>query len=180
MRRTRSELEAAGIRSEEPEWESRALDGEGEGGDRGGADLILDVPELSVDKLDIEVGRLSARLNIDARVVDLVQVRAGLDVEIEDVDLELDGVEAEAYLRIFLDRVADVLTSTLDTVRIRPELVTGKVLSHALGRSGEAVAEAGKRPVGIVQSLARTAGEAVDRARAGLAEALGLRVDEEA
>ena len=57
-------------------------------------DVLLDVPNLSVDDITLNVHNLVANLSLDARVASLVQLKAGVDVRIDSVHLNIKGVQA--------------------------------------------------------------------------------------
>jgi hypothetical protein len=85
----------------------------------------LDVMRLDVDSLAVTADSVRARFNLDASVGGLLTVRAGLVVEIDGAEVEAEGVEAAADLRVQLETVARVLLEALDVLRERPELVGG-------------------------------------------------------
>src|SRR3954467_14429134 len=107
-------------------------DGGGNGGDpraetRSGAgepDVLLDVPKLGVEEISLEVDNLHARIALEARLADLVQLYVGADVDLERVALEIKGVEAQAQLRARLDNVLAIVQRALDTVDQHPEILT--------------------------------------------------------
>src|SRR3954462_14583952 len=80
-------------------------------------DVILEVPELSVDSIGLTVSDVRAHVSLDANAMNLVQITAGVDVSIKKVQLGIVGVFAEAYLYADLDniaRVVDRVVATLD------------------------------------------------------------------
>ena len=101
-------------------------------------DVVLDVPKLSVEEIHLNVEQLHARVSLDATVAqELVQIRAGVDVDLDKVELNIKGVEAEAHLRVKLVQVARIVERALDTLRERPEIVRGAV--EAAGVAAQAV-----------------------------------------
>jgi hypothetical protein len=50
-------------------------------------DVILEVPELSVDSIGLTVSNVRARVSLDANAMNLVQLTAGVDVAIKEVQL---------------------------------------------------------------------------------------------
>jgi hypothetical protein len=116
-------------------------------------DVILDVPNVSVESIKLEVDKLRALLSLDARVANLVQLTAGADVSIDKVSLEIKGVKAEAHLRVSLDNVAAIVNRTLDTLDRNPKLLesVGKTLEtvgQATGRTLDNVT----RPGGVLDN----------------------------
>jgi hypothetical protein len=114
-------------------------------------DVYLDVPSLSVESITLDVEEVRARLSLDARVANLVQLTAGADVQIGQVRLEIQGVQAEAYLRIDLDNVAYIIDRTLTTLENNPELIEtlGNTLNQTVGTVGD-VADTALGPDGAV------------------------------
>lgn len=134
-------------------------------------DVLLDVPNLSVEQLTIDVANLDVNIALDARLANLLKLTAGADVHIDQVKIELKGVRAQATLIVRLDNVRAIIERTLQTLDNNPQLVTqllssvdntvntvGGVANNTLGTVG-----------GITSSLLRN-GQVLDLARAGLSE----------
>jgi hypothetical protein len=115
-------------------------------GSRDEPDVLLDVPNLTVEEISLEVDNLHAQIALEARLADLVQLRVGADVEIERVALEIKGVEAQAQLKARLDNVLAIIERALDTVDNNPELLTelARSAERAAGGLGEGVAKVGE------------------------------------
>ena len=148
-------------------------------------DVILEVPELTVDSIRLRVEGLTAHLALDARVANLVMITAGADVSIDQVDLQIDGVVAEAYAYIDLDNVARMVDRALTTLEQNPEILNsilatvdsavgtvGGVAGTALQRGGvvdQAVGTVGRTldnvsaPNGLLSSTVNTLGQTVSR-----------------
>jgi hypothetical protein len=90
----------------------------------GEPDVLLDVPQLKVDEIGLEVDNLHARIALEAKLGDLLQLYVGADVVVDKVALEIKGVEAQAQLIARLDNVYSILDRTLKTVEQNPELIT--------------------------------------------------------
>src|SRR5919199_3093542 len=58
-------------------------------------DVILEVPELSVDSIGLTVNNVRAHVSLDANAMNFVQITAGVDVGIKQVQLGITGVFAE-------------------------------------------------------------------------------------
>jgi hypothetical protein len=114
-------------------------------------DVILDVPTLSVDELTLEVDKLDAKLNLDARVSELVVLTAGVDLSIDKVALGIKGVQAEAHLSVCLDDVRAIIERTLDTLDRNPNLLSG-LLSAVTGLLSQTVNALGQTLVRVVDS----------------------------
>ncbi|HEY0408054.1 MAG TPA: hypothetical protein VGC89_20120, partial [Pyrinomonadaceae bacterium] len=57
----------------------------------GDPDVLLDVPNLSVDEITLDVENLRAHVALDARLANLLQLTAGADVGIDKVKLTIKG-----------------------------------------------------------------------------------------
>lgn len=87
-------------------------------------DVILEVPELSVDSIGLTVKDVRAHVALDANAMNLVQLTAGVDVGIKQVQLGIVGVFAEAYLYVDLDNVARIVDRVVQTLDRNPEILT--------------------------------------------------------
>ncbi|MWA03782.1 hypothetical protein F8568_026045 [Actinomadura sp. LD22] len=88
-------------------------------------DVLLDVPVVKVDEVEIEVEELRADVSLRAAVLDVLDLGVGADVDLGRVSLTLRGVEAQAMLKVRLDNVARIIDRVLDTVDANPELLAG-------------------------------------------------------
>ena len=86
-------------------------------------DVILEVPELSVDSIGLTVKDVRARVALDANAMNLVQITAGVDVGIKQVQLGITGVLAEAYLYVDLDNVARIVDRVVLTLDRNPQIL---------------------------------------------------------
>ncbi|HYC51214.1 MAG TPA: hypothetical protein VEB19_08930 [Gemmatimonadaceae bacterium] len=98
-------------------------------------DVILEIPELSVDSIGLTVSDVRAHVALDANAMNLVQITAGVDVGIKQVQLGLVGVFAEAYLYVDLDNVARIVDRVVMTLDRNPEILTQvlKTVDTAVG-----------------------------------------------
>src|SRR5688500_4070175 len=98
-------------------------------------DVILEIPELSVDSIGLTVRDVRAHVALDANAMNLVQVTAGVDVGIKQVQLGIVGVFAEAYLYVDLDHVARIGSRVVPTLDRNPETLTQvfKTVDTAVG-----------------------------------------------
>ena len=90
----------------------------------GEPDVLLDVPQLKIDEIGLEVDNLHARIALETKLGDLLQLYVGADVVVDKVALEIKGVDAQAQLKARLDNVFSILDRTLKTVDQNPELLT--------------------------------------------------------
>ena len=86
-------------------------------------DVILEIPELSVDSIGLTVSDVRAHVALDANAMNLVQVTAGVDVGIKKVQLGIVGVMAEAYLYVDLDNVAKIVNRVVQTLDRNPQIL---------------------------------------------------------
>jgi hypothetical protein len=112
-------------------------------------DVVLDVPKLTVDEIALEVDHLHARVALEARLADLVQLHVGADADIANVALEIKGVEAEVHLTAHLENVVTIIARALDTVDQNPKLIV------ELARAVATAAEAAGGDLGDVGRLAQ-------------------------
>jgi hypothetical protein len=87
-------------------------------------DVVLEVPELSVDSIGLTVADLRAVLALDANAANLVAISAGADVSIQRVELEIVGVLAQAFVYVDLDNVARIVDRVLTTLDNNPQILT--------------------------------------------------------
>jgi pyruvate/2-oxoglutarate dehydrogenase complex dihydrolipoamide acyltransferase (E2) component len=87
----------------------------------GDADVLLDVPKLNVEEVDLEVEELQVRVSLQAALADLVQLNIGLQAELEEVKLAVKGVEAQAQLRARLDNVRAIFSEVLGSLEHSPQ-----------------------------------------------------------
>ena len=87
-------------------------------------DVILEVPELSVDSIGLTVQDVRAHVSLDANAMNFVQITAGVDVGIRKVQLSISGVLAEAYLYVDLDNVARIVDRVVATLDRNPQILT--------------------------------------------------------
>ena len=86
-------------------------------------DVILEIPELSVDSIGLTVSDVRAHVALDANAMNLVQITAGVDVGIKKVQLGIVGVLAEAYLYVDLDNVGRIVNRVVQTLDRNPQIL---------------------------------------------------------
>lgn len=106
-------------------------------------DVILEIPELSVDSIGLTVQDVRAHVSLDANAMNFVQITAGVDVGIRKVQLGITGVLAEAYLYVDLDNVARIVDRVVKTLDRNPEILTqvlktvDTTVNAATGQTGQ-------------------------------------------
>lgn len=123
-------------------------------------DVVLEVPELSVDSIGLTVSDLRAVLALDANAANLVAISAGADVSIERVELEITGVVAEAYVYVDLDNVARIVDRVVTTLDRNPQILTQvlSVVDSTVGTVG-GVANTLLQPGGVAEGAVQAVGQ---------------------
>jgi hypothetical protein len=114
-------------------------------------DVYLNVPDLHVDEISLDVENLDAHLALQARLANLLELRAGAHVTIDKVDLEIKGVAVKAMLKIRLENVYAILDRALTTIDRNPQ-----VLQHVLDTADHALGPDGAVG-GAIEGLGKTA-----------------------
>ena len=149
---------------------------------RGDPDVLLNVPVVKVDSIHLDLDSLDARVALKAQVLNLVKLNAGVDAHLGKLRIDIKGVEAQALLKVRLDRVAAIVDRVLTTVDRNPELVKslGKTIEdvgagtgRAIGETGEAVEDVGEGAGGAVEDVGAGAGQAVGELGEGANQAVG-------
>ena len=127
-------------------------------------DVVLDVPELEVDRITLEVRDLRAHVSILAELAGLLNLSVGVDARLGEVKLEIEGVEAEVHLVARLHNVRAILVKALDTIGEHPEIL--RILVRSLSRL---VRETLEETLGTLDSALEglEVGETVDEALLG-------------
>ena len=94
--------------------------------------MVLDVPELEVDRITLEVRDLRAHVSILAELANLLNISVGVDARLDEVKLEIEGVEAEVHLVARLKNVRIILVKALETIGEHPEIL--RILARSLTR----------------------------------------------
>jgi hypothetical protein len=95
-------------------------------------DVLLDVPELEVDRISLTVRGLRAHVSILAELAGLLNLQVGVDARLDEVELEIEGVRAKVLLKVRLDEVRAILNHALNTLAEHPEIL--KALTRALNQ----------------------------------------------
>src|SRR5215208_5229695 len=87
----------------------------------GDPDVVLDVPTLNVEEIDLEVEDLQVRVALQAVLADLVQINVGLKAELGEVKLTVKDIEAQAQLKARLDNVRAIFSEVLESLQHSPQ-----------------------------------------------------------
>jgi pyruvate/2-oxoglutarate dehydrogenase complex dihydrolipoamide acyltransferase (E2) component len=110
------------------------------------ADVLLDVPVLNIEELDLEVEDLRAHIAVRAELADFVKINIGVDAYLDKVKLGVKGVEAQLLLKVKLERILGTIARALDAIEQNPGLLDA-VLREAKGGAGE-IEGADEEPAG--------------------------------
>jgi hypothetical protein len=152
-------------------------------------DVLLDVPTVKVEEINLQVEDLRARVSLQAEVLDLVKLNVGADVGLGRVELDIKGVEAQALLKVRLDNVAAILDRVLTTIDRNPQILehvtrglesttrqigggAAKALEETGAGAGKAVEETGAGAGRAVEETGAGAGRAVEETGAGAGRAV--------
>jgi hypothetical protein len=145
-------------------------------------DVLLDVPVLKVDKIFLKLADLDAHVALKAQVLDLVSLDVGVDIHLGKLEIDIEGVEAQALLKVRLDHVAAIVDRVMTTIDRNPELVhslseavqdVGAGAGDMVGEAGEAVEDVGEGAGETVPMLGEGAGDAVSQVGQGAGKAVG-------
>lgn len=130
----------------------------------GDPDVLLDVPNLSVEEITLDVQNLRAKVSLDARLANLLQLSAGADASIDQVKLTIKGVKADLMLKVKLDNVAAIIDRTLTTIDRNPQILEGLLRSvdNTVNTVG-GVANTALQPNGVLSQLTNSLGQTVQR-----------------
>jgi e3 binding domain len=137
-------------------------------------DVLLDVPLLKVEEIDLTVEGLRAHVAVLAELADLVKLSVGADVGLDKVELTIKGVEAQALLKVRLEQVRAILDKALTTIGENPEILQSLVrtVDRTVGEVGGAAREAVGEG-GAVSQLTEGVGEATQRVGDAAGQAVG-------
>ena len=127
-------------------------------------DVLLDVTELEVDKINLEVDDLRAHVSILAELANLLSLSVGVDARLARVKLEIEGVEAKVLLKVRLKHVRAILEKALDTIAEHPEIL--EIVSRSIsGLVRESLRETQATLEEVLEGL--QVGDTVDEALRG-------------
>ncbi|CAD0110853.1 unnamed protein product [Aureobasidium uvarum] len=102
-------------------------------------DVFLNA-SVSVKEIDIEVDNLTAKVNLDLQVLELLQFNAGVDLSIESVHLLIQDVKARVLLEARLENLVAMVDDVLGSLDLNPVIATlGNGVGNILNQTGDAV-----------------------------------------
>jgi len=111
---------------------SNGQEPDGQESDNQEPDVLLDVSELEVDRITLEVEDLRAHVSILVELANLLNLSVGVDARLDQVKLEIEGVEAEVLLKVRLKHIRAILEKALDTIGEHPEIL--RILARSLSQ----------------------------------------------
>ncbi|TKA81041.1 hypothetical protein B0A49_04430 [Cryomyces minteri] len=114
-------------------------------------DVLLNVPNLSVGRIELDVENLQADINLNANVASLVSINAGVAVSIQKVNLTIVDVQAQLELIVRLGHLVDIVNRVFESLDANPSLI-----SSVLNNVTSGVTNALGSVVGAVDGLLGT------------------------
>ena len=95
---------------------------------------------VSVGEISIEVENITAKVNLDAKVLKLLHFTAGVDASIDRVSLRIENVSAKVELEARLGNVVQMVGDVLNTIDLNPIVATlGNNVGDIVGGIGDVV-----------------------------------------
>ncbi|MFG3558373.1 hypothetical protein ACGGAQ_28750 [Micromonospora sp. NPDC047557] len=156
-------------------------------------DVVLQIPQVTVEQIYVEVDNLDASVSLRARLGSLLQLDVGVQAHLGTVKIDIKGVEAEAMLEVRLDELRGILDSALCTIERNPQIIesvvktvdtavnqVGQTAQEALGPNGplsqtlqQATQQVGQQLGQAIQQLAPSSGTVAGGGMEGLPGMLG-------
>ncbi|KAK4540341.1 hypothetical protein LTR36_009298 [Oleoguttula mirabilis] len=100
-----------------------------------------------VGEIDLQVDNLTAKINLDAQVLNLLSFNAGVDLSIDQVDLLIQNISAKVILEARLENLLLMINDTLNSIDLNPIIATlgqdvGSVLNSTTSAVGSTVSSA--------------------------------------
>ena len=86
-------------------------------------DVVLDIPVLNVEELDLEVEELRAHISARAELAGFLSINVGVDAYVDKVKLNIKGVEAQVQLKVKLERILGSIDRALQAIERNPRLI---------------------------------------------------------
>ncbi|KAF2019429.1 hypothetical protein BU24DRAFT_419049 [Aaosphaeria arxii CBS 175.79] len=102
-------------------------------------DVFLNA-SVHVGEINIEVQNLTAKINLDAQVLQLLQFNAGVDLSIDRVFLLIQNVTAKVLLEARLANLVLMINDTLNSIDLNPIIAElGSGLGTIINETGELI-----------------------------------------
>ncbi|KAI8931159.1 hypothetical protein NX059_011512 [Plenodomus lindquistii] len=104
-------------------------------------DVLLNA-SVSVGEIFVGVDNLTAKINLDAEVLTLLQFNAGVDLSIDQVTLLIQNVTAKVYLEARLGNLVKMISDVLDSIDLNPVIAElgnslGSIINDTAGLVGD-------------------------------------------
>jgi hypothetical protein len=104
-------------------------------GTNGDPDVLVSIPNLGVDRIYLGIDNIRARVDLHAKVLDLVELTVGAQVSVDKIELEIDNVRVQAMVKVKLQEVKEIVRDVVNLIDSHPEILTS--LTGGLGRGLE-------------------------------------------
>ncbi|GAB7324696.1 hypothetical protein MBLNU13_g08562t1 [Cladosporium sp. NU13] len=102
-------------------------------------DVFLNA-SVSVEEINIEVDNLTAKINLDLQVLELLQFNAGVDLSIDKVQLLIQNVSARVLLEARLENLVGMVDNVLESLDLNPIIATlGQGVSDIVNSTTDAL-----------------------------------------
>lgn len=102
-------------------------------------DVFLNA-SVSVEEINIEVENLTAKVNLDLQVLELLQFNAGVDLSVDRVQLLIQDVKARVLLEARLENVVEMVDDVLSSLDLNPIIATlGQGIGDIVDETTDAV-----------------------------------------
>jgi hypothetical protein len=100
-------------------------------------DVFLNA-SVSVGEIDLLVANLSAKINLDAQVLNLLTFNAGVTAQIDRVSLIIKNITAFAQLEARLENIVSMINDVLNSIDLNPVIATlgqdvGNLVNQTVG-----------------------------------------------
>jgi len=119
--------------NEEQESSRREEPGEEQAAQSGDPDVLLDIPVLKVEEIDLEVDDLRAHISVRADLANLVNINIGVDAHLNHLKLRIKGVEAQVQLKVRLDKILGTIERALSAIEANPDLLNQQTRKEESG-----------------------------------------------
>ncbi len=86
-------------------------------------DVVLDVPVLKVEELDLEVEELRAHISARAELAGFLNIDVGVNAYVDGLKLSIKGVEAQVQLKVKLERILGSIDRALEAIDNNPDIL---------------------------------------------------------
>ncbi|KAM0718043.1 hypothetical protein Q7P37_006375 [Cladosporium fusiforme] len=102
-------------------------------------DVFLNA-SVSVEEINIEVENLTAKVNLDLQVLELLQFNAGVDLSVDRVQLLIQDVKARVLLEARLENIVEMVDDVLSSLDLNPIIATlGQGIGDIVDETTDAV-----------------------------------------